>query len=111
MSHLKTSIIELRTDDGVVGLGEFLTDGLPGDALEKDGSCLPNGAMQSLNELLIGEYPRVISRLVLMLEKRLGRGALVAGLDFALHDLKGRALGVPVYQLLGGMSRERVPLV
>ncbi len=111
MSHLKTSVIELRTDDDVVGLGEFRTDGLPGDALEKDGSGLPNGAMQSLNELLIGEDPTAISRLVPMLEERLGRGALVAGLDFALHDLKGRALGVPVYQLLGGMSRERVPLV
>ena len=34
----------------------------------------------------------------------------LAGVDTALWDLKGRALGVPVYQLLGGRSRERIPV-
>jgi muconate cycloisomerase len=33
-----------------------------------------------------------------------------AGLEFALHDVAGKLLGVPVYQLLGGRVRERVPL-
>ena len=33
-----------------------------------------------------------------------------AGVDIALHDLMGKALGVPLYKLLGGRSRERVPL-
>src|SRR5438105_2312645 len=33
-----------------------------------------------------------------------------AAVDVALHDLAGRALGVPVYQLLGGKCRDRVPV-
>ena len=35
----------------------------------------------------------------------------MAGIDFALHDIVGKALGVPVYQLLGGKVRDRMPLV
>ncbi len=35
--------------------------------------------------------------------------AAVAALDIAFHDIKGKALGVPVYQLLGGRHRELVP--
>jgi muconate cycloisomerase len=31
-------------------------------------------------------------------------------IDMALHDIKGKALGVPVYQLLGGLTRDRVPI-
>jgi L-alanine-DL-glutamate epimerase-like enolase superfamily enzyme len=33
-----------------------------------------------------------------------------AVIDYALHDLKGKALGVPVYELLGGLSNEKIPL-
>src|SRR5438132_1309746 len=35
----------------------------------------------------------------------------IAGLELALFDLKGKALGVPVAELLGGLCRERVPVV
>jgi len=111
MTHLRSSIIEVRTDSGEVGLGEFRTDGLEGDAAESVNGGLPQATLNKLKELLFGEDPTEISRLVPILEEQLGRGALVAGIDFALHDLKGKALGVPVYQLLGGMSRARVPLV
>jgi galactonate dehydratase len=36
--------------------------------------------------------------------------AAISAIDIALHDLNARALGVPVYQLLGGKQRDRVPL-
>ncbi|MDA0232792.1 MAG: hypothetical protein O3C69_04825, partial [Chloroflexi bacterium] len=55
--------------------------------------------------------PRQISSIIPMLEGRFGHGPLVAGIDFALHDIKARALDVPVYELLGGKHRELVPLV
>ena len=35
--------------------------------------------------------------------------AAIAGIDIALHDIVGKALGVPVYQLLGGKQRDYVP--
>jgi galactonate dehydratase len=36
--------------------------------------------------------------------------AAISAIDIALHDVKGKALGVPVYQLLGGKQRDHVPL-
>ena len=35
--------------------------------------------------------------------------AAISAIDIALHDIKGKALGVPVYELLGGKQRDRVP--
>jgi L-alanine-DL-glutamate epimerase-like enolase superfamily enzyme len=39
-----------------------------------------------------------------------GTSIAISGVDIALHDLMGKALGVPLYRLLGGRYRERVPL-
>src|SRR3989442_11125698 len=36
--------------------------------------------------------------------------AAIGAIDIALHDIKGKALGVPVYDLLGGRQRDRVPV-
>jgi L-alanine-DL-glutamate epimerase-like enolase superfamily enzyme len=99
MTHLQTSILELSTDEGITGLGEVRGVGVSQD--EQDG----------IEHALIGQDPRQISSLIPMLEGRFGQGPFVAGVDFALHDIKARALGVPVYELLGGKFRERVPLV
>ena len=111
MSHLRTSIIEIKTSDEITGLGEFRTDGLEGDAAANAPSGISQGALKKLDKILVGENPTEISRIIPILEHEFGHGALVAGIDFALHDIKGKSFGVPVYQLLGGKTRDKVPLV
>ncbi|MDA1278390.1 MAG: hypothetical protein O2960_30730 [Verrucomicrobia bacterium] len=99
MTHLRTVVIEVHTDTGSTGLGEFRGDSLDGQQARR------------LDDLLIGADPTNISRLVPLLEENIGASGIVAAIDFALHDIKGKAFGVPVYQLLGGKHREKVPLV
>jgi L-alanine-DL-glutamate epimerase-like enolase superfamily enzyme len=99
MTHLQTAIIEVSTDSGITGLGEVR------------GSGPSANEQRQLTELLTGKDPHQISSIVPLLENQFGHGPLTAGIDFALHDIKGKSLGVPVYQLLGGKSREKVPLV
>lgn len=93
-----TNVVVVETDSGLVGVGE----GGSGDTMEQ---CAG---------LLIGEDPFRTDRLWQSMfrsyfypagrEKTHALGAL----DVALWDLKGKALGVPVYQLLGGQSRDHV---
>src|SRR5690606_27537479 len=61
---------------------------------------------------VIGEDPRNIERLNRKLRAALPEHwSSHAGVELALWDLKGKALGVPVYQLLGGKVREGVDLM
>src|SRR5204863_6497051 len=70
-----------------------------------------------LRELLLGEDPRDVERhweTMYRATLRYGsRGAAIealSGVDIALWDLLGRSSGLPVYRLLGGKTRERVPV-
>lgn len=72
------------------------------------------GAVEDLAPLLIGEDPLPVERhWQTMVRGRYFAGGLVmmsaiAGIDQALWDIKAKALGVPLYQLLGGPVRDRV---
>jgi galactonate dehydratase len=99
--------VRVETDDGAVGWGEA---SLEGHAEAVD------GAFASLRDRFIGHDPDRIED-IWQIAYRLGfyRGGPVlmsalSGLDQALWDLKGKALGVPVWQLLGGKVRDRVPV-
>lgn len=99
--------VRVETEDGAVGWGEGSLEG-HAEAVE--------GAFASLRDRFIGADPARIEDLW-QTAYRLGfyRGGPVlmsalSGLDQALWDLKGRALGVPVWQLLGGRVRDRVPV-
>ena len=99
--------VRIETDDGAVGWGEA---SLEGHAEAVD------GAFAALRDRFIGHDPARIED-IWQLAYRLGfyRGGPVlmsalSGLDQALWDLKGRLLGVPVWQLLGGKVRDRVPV-
>ncbi|WP_343699413.1 galactonate dehydratase [Caulobacter sp.] len=99
--------VRVETHDGAVGWGEA---SLEGHAEAVD------GAFASLRERFIGADANNIED-VWQVAYRAGfyRGGPVlmsalSGLDQALWDLKGRRLGVPVWQLLGGQVRDRVPV-
>lgn len=97
--------VRIETKEGAVGWGEASLEG-HGEAVE--------GAFVALRERFIGQDAADIEA-IWQVGYRGGfyRGGPVlmsalSGLDQALWDLKGRALGVPVWQLLGGRVRERV---
>ena len=97
--------VRVETDDGLVGWGEASLEG-HGEAVQ--------GAFFSLRDRFIGQDPARIED-IWQVAYRGGfyRGGPVlmsamSGLDQALWDIKGKALGVPVWQLLGGKVRDTV---
>ena len=99
--------VRVETHDGAIGWGEA---SLEGHAEAVD------GAFASLRERFVGADANNIED-IWQVAYRAGfyRGGPVlmsalSGLDQALWDLKGKRLGVPVWQLLGGQVRDRVPV-
>src|SRR3989441_5400984 len=97
--------LKVHTDVGVVGLGEPITEGR---AL----TCAT--AIQEIEPYLVGKDPRaVVHHWQAIYRHAFYRGgpiltSALSGIDQALWDIKGKALGVPVYELLGGPTRRRV---
>ena len=98
-------IVLVRTDEGLTGIGEASLAGRGRGVL---------GILDHFGELLVGQDPGRIehwwSEFVRGTFWSTGQVIMsaVAGIDIALWDLKGKRLGVPVYDLLGGPTRERV---
>jgi galactonate dehydratase len=97
--------VRIETDDGAVGWGEA--------SLEGHAEAVA-GAIESVRDRLIGADPTRIEDAWQLLY-RLGfyRGgpvlmSAISGIDQALWDLRGKALGVPVSDLLGGRVRDRI---
>ena len=98
--------VRVETDvAGLVGLGEA--------TLEFQTRAVV-GAIEDLAPLVIGQDPRRIEHLwQAMYRYPFFKGGVVtmsalSGIDQALHDLKAKDLGVPLWQLLGGLSRDRL---
>jgi galactonate dehydratase len=98
-------IIAIDTDDGLTGWGECYNHG-------PDKGLLP--ILDYLAGFIKGHDPRRIEYLILMLvqQSRYPPGALgltaISAIDQCLWDISAKALGVPVYMLLGGNARDRV---
>ena len=97
--------LKIDTDEGVVGWGEPVVEGRARSV---------EAAVAEYAEMLIGQDPARINDLwQTMYRGAFYRGGAVfmsaiAGIDQALWDIKGKTLGVPVYQLLGGLVRDRM---
>jgi galactonate dehydratase len=97
--------VKIETDAGITGYGDATNHFLPYSV---------EGMLRDLIPYLIGEDPERIEYLWQSCWRRRfmrggpSTGTAVAGIDLALWDIKGKAYGVPVYQLLGGMARTKV---
>ncbi|MDQ2784476.1 MAG: mandelate racemase/muconate lactonizing enzyme family protein [Chloroflexota bacterium] len=97
------SFVKVYTDEGLTGLGEA---GINGKELALE------GLVKTYAPLLVGMDPSRIEHIWQTLWRgqffRGGHvhGAAVAAIDLALWDLRGKTLGVPVYDLLGGRTRD-----
>src|SRR5262245_37948790 len=104
----KQIVVRVQTDDGLTGLGEAFGYGAP--------LAVCNVIDESLAPLLRGQDPTRIEAVVDLMHRSTmiyGRRGLamfaISGVEIALWDLLGRALGAPVSALLGGAVRPRLP--
>ncbi len=106
-------IVRVTTDEGITGIGEV--DSSPYVAKAAIEAPRSHAICSGLRELLIGEDPLDTERLW----EKMYRGSIffgrrgvaihaMSGIDIALWDIKGQALGQPVYKLLGGAYRKKI---
>ena len=101
------SFLKVTTDDGIVGWSEYM---------EGYGAQGLTGVIRKLAERLIGQDPRPVERhsATLYAATRQAAGGInqmaIAAIENALVDIKAKALGVPVYEMLGGPIRDRLLL-
>lgn len=104
-------VVVIHTDEGVTGIGETDTNPWVAQACihSKGTHCMALG----LEEMLLGEdpmQPEAIWRKLYSGSKMTGRrGALICAMgaiDMALWDIRGKALNQPIYNLLGGATKE-----
>lgn len=97
--------LKVFTDEGIVGVGEPILEC-------RAHACA--AAVQEIGQNIIGENPLQVERLwQRMYRSGFYRGgpitmSAISGIEMALWDIKGKALGVPVYDLMGGAVREKI---
>jgi len=104
---LRSIFVKMYTDAGIVGLGEGTVEGRIETVM---------AAIKQLEPYLIGKDPRQPAHhWQAMYRHAFYRGDIVltsalGAVDIAMWDIKGKALGVPIYELLGGPTRDRIRL-
>ncbi|MGK0374808.1 MAG: galactonate dehydratase [Arenicella sp.] len=97
--------LAIDTDEGITGWGEPVIEGRAHSVA---------AAVEELSKYLVGKDPRRINdHWQTMYRGGFYRGgpilmSAIAGIDQALWDIKGKALGQPVYELLGGLVRDKM---
>jgi len=96
--------VKVETDEGIWGIGEAH----PGEGIS-------DAVVKRLKPLIVGQDPRNVEPLYThMIEATTGQSSggimvgAIGGVETALWDVAGKAIGVPVYQLLGGKYRDRL---
>jgi galactonate dehydratase len=97
--------LKVNTDEGITGWGEPIVEGRAETV---------RAAVEELSEYLTGKDPfRIEDHFQVLYRGGFYRGgpvltSAISGIEQALWDIKGRALGVPVYELLGGAARDKI---
>src|SRR5437764_861629 len=104
--NLPMTLLELRTDDGLVGIGGA-------DVPLPVARPIIEESPWRLCDVVLGRDPRDLRRIWRdLFQASLGQGGIIvhamAALDMALWDLAGKAQGLPIYKLMGGPVQERV---
>ncbi len=99
--------LKIETDEGITGWGEPVIEGRARSV---------ETAVNELSEYVIGKDPSRINDIwQAMYRTGFYRGgpilmSAIAGIDQALWDIKGKVLGAPVYELLGGLVRDKMKM-
>ena len=103
--------VQVDTDEGIIGWGEVTT--YPGPVANRVIAAM----IREVNDYLVGENTNEFERLwqkifrsFTYLGTRGAVSALISGIDIALWDIRGKELGLPIYELLGGPVRDRIAL-
>ena len=105
VQSLRTIFIKMHTDAGIVGIGEGTVEGRIATVV---------AAIKQIEPYLIGKDPRAPAHHWQAIYRHaFYRGDIIltsalGAVDIAMWDIKGKALGVPVYELLGGPTRDRI---
>jgi L-alanine-DL-glutamate epimerase-like enolase superfamily enzyme len=103
-------VVKIHTDEGITGICET-GDTSPWYMGESQDSIMHNINKVFGPQILLGEDPFNIERIVARMDKAAKtNNQSKAVIDYCLHDIVGKALGVPVYKFLGGLSNEKIAL-
>lgn len=99
---IRRTLLELETDDGLVGLGEI-------------GSRVSSDRLNAARGIVVGRTPYELERLRLDIHGfrfyQMETAILASGIEMACLDIQGKAAGLPVSELLGGRLRDTVPAI
>ncbi|MGC8836880.1 MAG: mandelate racemase/muconate lactonizing enzyme family protein [Anaerolineae bacterium] len=103
-----TVVAQVYTDEGITGVGQTVA---PAPWYGETAEAIKAAVDRYLAPAILGEDPLNIEGLFARMDQAL-RGAryAITAVEYALWDIKGKALGVPVYQLLGGKCQAGAPL-
>lgn len=108
-SRSNAVLVKIHTDEGITGIGEACAwePEFYGESFESIHQMIINYVAPNI----IGEDAFNIGKIMNLLDQKLARITCVKeGIDLALHDLVGKALNIPVYKLLGGKFRDKIPV-
>lgn len=100
--------VKIYTDEGIVGVGES-GEIAPGYLGESQDSIMA-AIRDNFSSILLGEDPFNLEMIMAKISSVRGNNQAKAAIDFALHDIIGKTLKRPLYQILGGLCLEKIPL-
>jgi muconate cycloisomerase len=109
LHEAKAVIVKINTDEGPVGLGEA-------DPMIPFTEESPESVMAVIRDIiapnLLGQDPRQLTGLESSIDQMVqGYSTARGAINMALYDILGKASDTPVYQLMGGLRHERLPLL